>query len=487
MGFDLGEATRLNLCGWASLGRDRIVRSREGDLSAWLPPPGEDACNSLVLVGLEGELERLAGAGREPIVVPGIQTDKVPGGAFSAAIAWNAQAGQFIVLSTPDLASSQIERLLVGERRARRLVEEQLAAGNVQIRIEEAHYRDIVESGDDLVLRLKSDLSIAFSNRTCCAVLGMDQAQIEGRAIDTIMPAPQGAPSWHERLANGQPVSFEQEWVAQDGSRRWIWWKVQCLDHRAATEWQAVGRDVTLLRQLRAQIDAAQAEARLAAVTRERLRLAHDLHDTLAHSLLALLTQIRLMQTLSSAAPERLDAELVRAEEAAAEGLKQARAAITNIRSTEHGGETLEMLLRGLARDFTARTYLPVAIAIHEDIGGLAGKVVDILARVVSEALRNIERHAQAHEVAIDAACIDDNGSLFCRVSVRDDGIGFDPAAERPGHYGLLGMKEQVEIAGGTLAMDGAGGAGTSITFLLPLEVASSRAEGLARPAPDHL
>src|SRR5690606_19669712 len=134
-----------------------------------------------------------------------------------------------------------------------------------------------------------------------------------------------------------------------------------------------------LLRQLRAQIDAAQAEARLAAVTRERLRLAHDLHDTLAHSLLALLTQIRLMQTLSSAAPERLDAELVRAEEAATEGLKQARAAITNIRSTEHGGETLEMLLRGLARDFTARTYLPVAIAIHEDIGGLAGKVVDIL------------------------------------------------------------------------------------------------------------
>ena len=74
-------------------------------------------------------------------------------------------------------------------------------------------------------------------------------------------------------------------------------------------------------------------EARHAAVTRERFRIARDLHDTLAHSMMALLTQIRLIRKLRMRmAQEEFDAELDRAETVAATGLSEARAAITQMR-----------------------------------------------------------------------------------------------------------------------------------------------------------
>lgn len=82
-----------------------------------------------------------------------------------------------------------------------------------------------------------------------------------------------------------------------------------------------------------ARIERMNNEARMAAVSRERLRLARDLHDTLAHSLMALLTQIRLVRKLRSRlGAEELDAELGRAEAVAATGLDDARAAITQMR-----------------------------------------------------------------------------------------------------------------------------------------------------------
>jgi signal transduction histidine kinase len=86
---------------------------------------------------------------------------------------------------------------------------------------------------------------------------------------------------------------------------------------------------------------------------------------------------------------------------------------------------------------------------------------------VVSEALTNSARYAQAQHAAISLRPIDQ----FLNVEVRDDGIGFDPAQISAGHYGLIGLRERVRLIGGTLNIASAPGQGTTLKVQLPLAV----------------
>jgi signal transduction histidine kinase len=82
------------------------------------------------------------------------------------------------------------------------------------------------------------------------------------------------------------------------------------------------------------EVERLAAESRYAAVVRERLTIARDLHDTLAHSMMAMLSEIRFLRKLHSRDPHALTKELARAELIAHEGLQEARRAITQVRAT---------------------------------------------------------------------------------------------------------------------------------------------------------
>jgi signal transduction histidine kinase len=91
--------------------------------------------------------------------------------------------------------------------------------------------------------------------------------------------------------------------------------------------------------------------------------------------------------------------------------------------------------------------------------------------RLVQEALTNIGKYAKARHVAIELGSQD--GQVT--VSVRDDGVGFDPAHPTTPAYGLVGMRFRVEAEGGTLNIASAPGQGTQLTVSLP----AGRAEAL--------
>ncbi len=209
-----------------------------------------------------------------------------------------------------------------------------------------------------------------------------------------------------------------------------------------------------------ARIERMGEEAKHAAVTRERLRLARELHDTLAHSLMALLQQIRLTRKLRERlTPDEMAAELGRAEEVAAHGLAEARAAITQMR---HGGVRdsglVAALLELLAR-FAERTGLQTSFAAAGPAADLADERAETLYRIVEECLRNIERHARASAVVLTLQAIADRAAI----TISDDGVGFDPAAAHPGHYGVRGIGEQAALIGATLSIDSRPGAGTRV------------------------
>lgn len=244
-------------------------------------------------------------------------------------------------------------------------------------------------------------------------------------------------------------------------------------------------REKAALAQLNAELDARVAErtariermaeeARHAAVTRERLRMARDLHDTLAHSLMALLTQLRLLRKLKGKlAADEFDAELARAEQVAASGLGEARAAITQLRHGTVREQGLGAALRELVSRFGERTGVAATLRARGWAADLADARAETLYRIVEEALRNVERHAHARAVTVE---IDDEPTApassadptpRARVVVRDDGVGFDTAAPRPGHYGLLGIREQAELIGANLQVHSAPGRGTEVRLLI--------------------
>ncbi len=212
-------------------------------------------------------------------------------------------------------------------------------------------------------------------------------------------------------------------------------------------------------------------DARRAAVTRERLRLARELHDTLAHSLVALLTQIRVARKLGGNwSRDELDAQLRDAERVATEGLADVRAAIGQMRESgvhDSGlGPELHRLLVGL----TERT----GIEADEYIDAAAVDLTDERAATVfsmaREALRNVEQHAGASRVTLHLApegalLADGDAPVPWRLELVDDGAGFDPLADAAGHWGLVGLQEQAAPMGATLSVDSAPGTGCRVVL----------------------
>lgn len=215
-----------------------------------------------------------------------------------------------------------------------------------------------------------------------------------------------------------------------------------------------------------ARIERLAGEARHAAVTRERLRLARDLHDTLAHSLMALLQQIRLLRKLKDKlSPEDYAAELGRAEEVAASGLTEARAAITQMRHGTVRENGLAAALRDLLARFGERSGVQATLSAEGSVADLADERAETLYRIVEEALRNVERHAQARSVKVTlaAAGLDAGTGERATLSIEDDGVGFDPSAPCPGHYGMLGIREQAALIDARLIVDSRLGQGTAV------------------------
>ncbi|MBO6634918.1 sensor histidine kinase [Parvibaculum sp.] len=100
-----------------------------------------------------------------------------------------------------------------------------------------------------------------------------------------------------------------------------------------------------------------------------------------------------------------------------------------------------------------------------------------MLFRILQEALLNIRKHARASQVSIALTPEPGGGA---RLRIEDDGCGFDPALARPGHFGLLTMRERAEALGGTLAVSSAPAQGTALVVTLPGEAGREKNHNLS-------
>jgi two-component system sensor histidine kinase UhpB len=131
--------------------------------------------------------------------------------------------------------------------------------------------------------------------------------------------------------------------------------------------------------------------------------------------------------------------------------------------------------LRALAEDFEKRTQIRVGLEADEGAAGLPPDLHVVIYRVAQEALTNVARHAAAQRASVTLRLRRDE-VVLC---VEDDGIGIQGPA-RP-NLGILGMRERVAAAGGTLHLEGAPGKGLRLEAILP---AKPHAAGWPASAP---
>jgi len=145
--------------------------------------------------------------------------------------------------------------------------------------------------------------------------------------------------------------------------------------------------------------------------------------------------------------------------------LADARRAIGQLRAESLPPADLEQAVRQEAERFSAATGIPCSVQI-ELPEAVPESVTENALRAVSEALTNTARHARANSAWVEIAPL---GNAL-RVSVRDDGTGFELAQQQTqDHYGLLGLRERARLAGGTLEVSSAPGRGTLLQVTLPL------------------
>jgi signal transduction histidine kinase len=207
-------------------------------------------------------------------------------------------------------------------------------------------------------------------------------------------------------------------------------------------------------------------ESRYAAIVRERLKIARDLHDTLAHSMMAMLSEMRFLRRLQSRDPGAVAEELGRAEKLAHEGLQEARSAITQMRVTAVRETGLGPALANEFERFINRTGLSGDFSADVAAARFGDERAETILRMAQEALRNVERHARATRVLVRLQSRDIGRLELC---IEDNGVGFDPNAQRPGHYGIVGLREQAELIGAELLIDSRPNEGTRLHVWLRL------------------
>ncbi len=226
-------------------------------------------------------------------------------------------------------------------------------------------------------------------------------------------------------------------------------------------------------------IDSAYLQRRLqgAAVSEERLRIAHEMHDGLAQVLAYVNAKAQAVREfLRAGRTEEANRQLEQLAKAAREVYADLRESIMGLRTGIGPERTMVEALSEFVAAWEGQTGVSCRLAIDETLRLSPGIELQLL-RIVQEALANVRKHAQAQQadVAIGKA-----GEQVV-VTVADDGIGFNPAEiGRPGfpRFGLTTMRERAESVGGAVRWDSRPDEGTRVTVEIPLKTPAPQRYG---------
>ena len=208
-------------------------------------------------------------------------------------------------------------------------------------------------------------------------------------------------------------------------------------------------------------------------LTNERQRMARELHDTLSQGLAGVILQLEAAgQHLQEGRTEKASAIVKQAISRARSTLADARQVIDDLRTVYPASANLQDFIHAEADHFTSLTGLPCEVIIDINTA-ISDQLALQIEKIVSEGLTNIVRHAHARRSWLKLASTSDQLQL----EIGDDGQGFAVEAYQfeSGHYGLVGIRERVRLAGGSLAVDSYPGKGTLLRITFPIPNAEGK------------
>ncbi len=235
----------------------------------------------------------------------------------------------------------------------------------------------------------------------------------------------------------------------------------------------AVSRLMTAQREQRRALRQANAELAHYASTldqlttsRERNRLARELHDTLAHTLSGMAVQLEAVKTLWDTDSTHARVLLEQSLAATRAGLTETRRALQALRAAPLEDLGLVLAVRALAESVAAQTGATLTWQGPDTarVENLSQDIEQCIYRVAQESLANVAKHAGAKHVTAQLA--QGNGCLTLQVS--DDGCGFDVNGVDAGQrFGLRGMQERAEMVGGRLEVTSQPAGGTTVRLIV--------------------
>lgn len=205
------------------------------------------------------------------------------------------------------------------------------------------------------------------------------------------------------------------------------------------------------LREANRKLEEYASESVKVAETRERNRLAREIHDTLGHSLTGIITGIEACVMIMDVAPEATKEQLHAIAEVARSGIRDVRRSVNALRpdALEHMdlGNALEQMIDETRR--STGVTIDYACAVH--LGGFSQDEEDIIYRIVQESITNAIRHGKATKIQVEIS----REFHILDIHIQDNGMGCTVIKKG---FGLHHMQERLDILGGTLSYDGSDG-----------------------------
>ncbi len=344
-----------------------------------------------------------------------------------------------------------------------------------QVESSERRYRHLVENSPDTIWSARADGTLTYFSETIERLSGWKAEELVGKHFRILVHPDNGDrvnEEWqrmvdattpdlmirfHLRHRDGHPVPAETTGIAE------------VADGKVVGAHGAV-RDIGVRERL--EEDLREQAAELAA-SQERGNLARELHDSVTQALFSMGLTLRSLELLLDQNPEAARAKLAELRDLQKDALAEMRTLIFELRPKSLEQDGLEQALRTHAAAVQGRTGL--SVTVEADTGlpeRLPSEAEETLYRIGQEALHNVVKHANASTARILLARV--GGEI--RLSVTDDGIGFDPANTPRGHLGLVGMRQRAERIGAEFGVTTRPGHGTavSVTWRLPLSETDS-------------
>jgi PAS domain S-box-containing protein len=339
-----------------------------------------------------------------------------------------------------------------------------------QLRDSERRYRHLVDNSPDLVWSVDADGTFTYLGESLERMTGFRPEELLGKPFEVISTPETVAAvrsAWrtmHVNPEDEQQVRLDLPLAGGGTMAVEISMVATVVDGRFAGAHGSV-RDVRQRERL--EVDLRRQAAAIAA-NEERANLARELHDSVTQALFSMGLTARAMELLLDRDPEAARGKLTELQELQKDALAEMRTLIFELRPQGLETDGLAQALRNHGAAVEGRTGLAVSVEVESE-ERLPLDIEEAFYRVAQEALHNVVKHANAHNARIELK----RTGRKVRLTVEDDGIGFDPTEIARGHLGLIGMQQRAERIGAELEVGHRPGNGTRVRMTLPLAAAT--------------